>query len=370
MIEVDAEQQLGSFRLDIHMRAPSRGVTALFGRSGSGKTSLVNMLAGLSRPARGRIVIDDTVLFDSSGGTSVPPERRRLGYVFQEDRLFPHLSVHSNLLYGHRRAPARDRTTTVAEVVALLGLGALLERRPAALSGGEKQRVAIGRALLAHPRLLLMDEPLASLDAARKEEILPFIERLRDRLQLPIVYVTHDLGEIVRLADTVVLMSEGRVAALGTVDEILGRADLRNLTGRHEAGALLRASVESHDERFGLTHLAFDGGRLQTSRLDLSVGANVRVNIRARDVSIALNAPADISILNILPARIVEIFAGDGADADLKLALGNSGHTAIWARLTARSVHDLQLEVGREVFALIKAVAIDRQSLGGVQPDG
>jgi molybdate transport system ATP-binding protein len=369
MLEIDAEQQLGGFRLDIHVRAPSSGVIALFGRSGSGKTSLVNMLAGLTRPTRGRIAVDDTVLFDSSGGTSVPPERRRLGYVFQEDRLFPHLSVRSNLLYGHRRAPARDRTTTIAEVVDLLGIGHLLDRRPARLSGGEKQRVAIGRALLAHPRLLLMDEPLASLDTARKEEILPFIERLRDRLRLPVVYVTHDLGEIIRLADTVVLMSEGSVAAVGTVDDILGRADLRGLTGRHEAGALLRASVESHDERFGLTHLAFEGGYLRTSRLDLPVGANVRVNIRARDVSIALNAPTDISILNVLAARVVEIVANGDTNTDLKLALGNAGHAAIWARLTARSVHDLQLEVGRSVFALIKAVAIDRQSLGGPQPD-
>jgi molybdate transport system ATP-binding protein len=370
MLEVDAEQQLGAFRLDIHLRAPSRGVIALFGRSGSGKTSLINMLAGLTRPTRGRIAIDDTVLFDGANGTDVPPERRRLGYVFQEDRLFPHLSVRSNLLYGHRRAPARDRATTLAEIVELLGIGHLLERRPARLSGGEKQRVAIGRALLAHPRLLLMDEPLASLDAARKDEILPFIERLRDRLQLPIVYVTHDLGEIVRLADTVALMSEGRVAALGSVDEILGRADLRRLTGRHEAGALLRASVEGHDERFGLTHLAFDGGRLRTSRLDLPAGTDVRVNIRARDVSIALSAPADISILNVLPARIIEIFGGDDANIDLKLALGTAGHATIWARLTARSVHDLQLAVGRNVFALIKAVAIDRQSLGGPRQDG
>jgi len=370
MLEVDAEQQLGAFRLDIHLRAPSRGVTALFGRSGSGKTSLITMLAGLSRPARGRIAIDDTVLFDSGAGINVPPERRRLGYVFQEDRLFPHLSVRSNLLYGHRRAPARDRTAALPEIVELLGIGHLLERRPARLSGGEKQRVAIGRALLAHPRLLLMDEPLASLDAARKEEILPFIERLRDRLQLPIVYVTHDLQEIVRLADTVALLADGRVAALGTVDEILGRADLRSLTGRHEAGALLRASVESHDERFGLTHLAFAGGRLRTSRLDLPIGTPVRVNIRARDVSIALSAPADISILNVLPARIVEIVANDGANTDLKLALADGGQAAIWARLTARSVHDLQLAAGRDVFALIKAVAIDRQSLGGLPADG
>jgi molybdate transport system ATP-binding protein len=370
MLEIDAEQQLGAFRQDIHLRAPSHGVTALFGRSGSGKTSLVNMLAGLTRPTRGRIAIDDTVLFDSSNGTNLAPERRRLGYVFQEDRLFPHLSVRNNLLYGHHRAPASERRATLPEIVELLGIGHLLERRPARLSGGEKQRVAIGRALLAHPRLLLMDEPLASLDTARKEEILPFVERLRDRFRLPIVYVTHDIHEIVRLADTVVLMSEGRVAALGSVYEILGRADLRNLTGRYEAGALLRASVENHDERFGLTHLAFEGGRLRTSRLDLPLGTDVRVNVRARDVSIALSAPADISILNILPARILEIFESENGNLDLKLALGDNERTAIWARVTARSVHDLQLSVGRSVFALIKAVAIDRRSLGGPQPDG
>jgi molybdate transport system ATP-binding protein len=370
VLEIVAERRLGDFRLDVQLSLPSQGVSALFGRSGSGKTSLVNMLAGLIRPDRGRIALDQTVLFDSDSGADVPPERRRLGYVFQEGRLFPHLSVRNNLLYGHRRAPVGDGATTVAEIVDLLGIGHLLDRRPASLSGGEKQRVAIGRALLAHPRLLLMDEPLASLDAARKEEILPFVERLRDHLRLPIVYVTHDLGEIIRLADTVALLVDGRAAAVGGVDDILGRADFRSLTGSYEAGALIRARVEGHDDRFGLTLLAFDGGQLRTSRLGLTIGANVRANIRPRDVSIALTPPRDISILNILPARIVETVAGSDSEVDLKLALGADRRSTIWARLTARSAQDLQLGVGRDVFALIKAVAIDRPSIGDPATDG
>ena len=365
MLDIAAERQLGEFRIDVRLSLPSQGVSALFGRSGSGKTSLVNMLAGLMRPDRGRIAIDDTVLFDSDGGADVPPEQRRLGYVFQEGRLFPHLSVRNNLLYGHRRAPARDVETTATEIIDLLGIGHLLGRRPASLSGGEKQRVAIGRALLAHPRLLLMDEPLASLDAARKEEILPFIERLRDHLRLPIVYVTHDLGEIIRLADTVALLTDGRVTAVGGVDDILGRPDLRALTGSYETGSLIRARVESHDDRFGLTCLAFDGGRLRTTKLDLPIGAEVRANVRARDVSIALTPPSNVSFLNILPARIIEMTSNDGRQVDLKLALGQERQAVISARVTALSVHDLQLAVGRDVCALIKAVAIDRQSVAG-----
>jgi molybdate transport system ATP-binding protein len=365
MLDIAAERRLGEFRLDVRLSVPSQGVFALFGRSGSGKTSLVNILAGLIRPDRGRVVFDDIVLFDSDAGIDVPPERRRLGYVFQEDRLFPHLSVRNNLLYGHRRAPSRNLATKPTEIIDLLGIGHLLGRRPAGLSGGEKQRVAIGRALLAHPRLLLMDEPLASLDAARKEEILPFIERLRDLLRLPIVYVTHDLGEIIRLADSVALMADGRVTAVGRVDDILGRADLRSLTGSYETGSLIRARVESHDDRFGLTSLAFDGGHLRTTRLDLPVGSEVRVNVKARDVSIALSPPSNISILNILPSRIVEMTPKDGNHVDLRLAFGQGQRVTISARLTAQSVHDLQLAIGREVWALIKAVAIDRQSIAG-----
>ncbi|MGH6930668.1 MAG: TOBE domain-containing protein [Dongiaceae bacterium] len=210
-----------------------------------------------------------------------------------------------------------------------------------------------------------MDEPLASLDAARKEEILPFIERLRDHLRLPIVYVTHDLGEIVRLADTVALLADGHVTAVGGVEDILGRTDLRSLTGSYETGSLIRARVESHDDRFGVTHLAFDGGHLRTTKLDLAVGSEVRVNVRARDVSVALTPPLNISILNILPARIVEMTVNDGNHVDLRLALGNERRAMISARLTAQSVHDLQLAVGRDVCALVKAIAIDRQSIAG-----
>ncbi|HET6221510.1 MAG TPA: molybdenum ABC transporter ATP-binding protein, partial [Dongiaceae bacterium] len=318
-----------------------------------------------AKPAAGRIALNGTVLLDSAAGIDLPPERRHLGYVFQEGRLFPHLDVRRNLLYGYRRVKAAARPIGLEQIVALLGIGPLLDRRPAALSGGEKQRVAIGRALLANPRLLLMDEPLASLDGARREEILPFIERLRDELGLPIVYVSHDLGEIIRLADTVVLMSAGRVAAVGPIEEIMGRLDLRPMTGRYEAGAVLPARVTAHDETFGLTHLAFAGGELRVARLDLPVGTSVRVRLRARDVSLALSPPRDISILNVFAGRVVEIGAGEGPYVDLKLALGASGEAMIWARVTALSLHDLRLAVGSSAFALVKAVAVDRQSIGG-----
>jgi molybdate transport system ATP-binding protein len=223
MLEVRAKHRLGVFQLDVELVAPTGGIVALFGRSGAGKTSLVNMLAGLLRPTEGRIALNGTVLFDSAARIDLPPERRRLGYVFQEGRLFPHLDVRGNLLYGFRRVPAAERAIRLEQIVELLDIGPLLRRRPGSLSGGEKQRVAIGRALLANPRLLLMDEPLASLDATRKAEILPFIEQLRDKLRLPIVYVSHDMGEIVRLADTVVLLADGRVTAIGSAEQVLGR---------------------------------------------------------------------------------------------------------------------------------------------------
>jgi molybdate transport system ATP-binding protein len=369
MIEIDVEKRLGDFKLEARFAAPASGITALFGRSGAGKTTIVNMLAGLVRPDRGRIAVGGDVLFSSEDGIDLPPERRRLGYVFQEGRLFPHYSVRGNLTYGVRRAASHPFGFDA--VVALLGLEPLLARRPGDLSGGEKQRVALGRALLAAPRLLLMDEPLASLDQPRKAEILPFIERLRDELRLPVIYVSHAMQEVVRLADTLVLLSEGRVAAVGPVEELTSRLDLRPLTGRYEAGAVIRAAVAGQDVTYGLSELAFPGGRLRVSHLPLPLGTPVRLRIRARDVALATTRPGGISIRNIFAARIVEMASDRGPLVDVKLDIGTPEHpVALWARVTRRAAQDLGLTVGREVFALLKTVALDRASFGRYDPAG
>ncbi len=246
MLEVDIEHRLGAFALDIHFTS-GRGLTALFGRSGAGKTSVVNAIAGLIRPQRGRIAVDGVVLLDTERGIVTPSHRRRIGYVFQEGRLFPHLTVRQNLLFGRWFAPRGEGAVGIDDVIDLLGIGPLLMRRPGRLSGGEKQRVAIGRALLANPRLLLMDEPLASLDAARKDEILPYLERLRDGAMVPIVYVSHAAAEVARLATTIVLIAEGSVRAVGPVAEVMGRAGLYPLAGGFEAGAVLAVTVAAHD---------------------------------------------------------------------------------------------------------------------------
>ncbi len=361
MLEVTVAKRLGSFEIDAEFSCATNGIVALFGRSGAGKTSLVNLLAGLSRPDSGRIEIEGVTVFDSSRGLDLPPERRRIGYVFQEGRLFPHLTLRGNLTYGLRRAPARERRIQFDQIVELLGLEALLGRRPHDLSGGEKQRVALGRALLANPRLLLMDEPLAGLDQARKDEVLRFIERLRDELTIPIVYVSHAMPEIVRLADIMVLMSEGRVEAVGPIDELTSRLDLRPLTGRYEAGAVLEARVEGQDTAFALTELSFAGGRLWVPRLDLPRGAKLRLRIRARDVVLAHTPPERTSIVNALPCVVKDIGAEAGPQVDLRL---DAGGAALWARITRRSLHELGLVPGSEVYALIKAGSIDRYSLG------
>ena len=302
MIELSLTRRQGAFRVAIELSA-GQGVTALFGPSGSGKTSVINMVAGLARPDEGRIVVDGKVLFDAKAGIDLPPEARRLGYVFQEARLFPHLSVRANLTFGMNRLAVAERRVKFDDVVEVLGIGHLLDRRPAKLSGGEKQRVAIGRALLASPRILLMDEPLAALDTARKAEILPFIAGLSKRFAIPILYVSHSMDEVLRLADTLVLMDHGRAAAVGGVEELLARPDLRALTGRYEAGAVIRATVAGHDPSYGVTRLAFSGGTLLVATSDLPAGAEVRVRIHARDVAIAIEAPTRTSIRNMLPAR-------------------------------------------------------------------
>jgi molybdate transport system ATP-binding protein len=359
MLSVDVRATFGDFALDARFDVDAQ-LTALFGRSGAGKTVLVNILAGLATPTEGLVKIGDRVLFDSNAGINLPPEKRQVGYVFQEGRLFPHFSVRSNLTYGMVAKSDVSQGYGLNDVVDLLDLGSLLSRRPRDLSGGEKQRVAIGRALLAAPKLLLMDEPLASLDVAHKNEILPFIERLRDEMGLPIVYVSHAMEEVVRLSDAMVLLSDGKVAAVGPVEDLTSRLDLRPLTGRYEAGAVVAVRVAGKDEVFGLTELAFAGNRLRVPRLDLPLGTEIRVRIRARDVALSLEPPTGISILNMFEGVVSEIDTGDGPQVDVLVDVGVS----LIARVTRRSIHELGLTPGSRVCALIKAVAVDRHSLG------
>jgi molybdate transport system ATP-binding protein len=364
MLSVAVAHRFGDFALDASFEAVG-GLTALFGRSGSGKTSLINAIAGLLRPERGRIVLDGTVLTDTGQGLFLPARRRRIGYVFQEARLFPHMSVRQNLLYGRCFAPKGGRARDIDDVIGLLGIAKLLGRRPANLSGGEKQRVAIGRALLSRPRLLVMDEPLAALDEARKGEILPYIERLRDEAGVPIVYVSHAVAEVARLATTMVVLSQGRVAAVGPTAQIMGRIDLFPLTGRAEAGAILATIVAGHERQFGLTVLRAAAGLLRVPRLDLPVGAALRVRIRARDVMIALNPPEGLSALNILPGTVAELGQGDGPIVEMRLDCAGE---ALIARLTRRSVETLGLAPGRPVYAVIKSIAFDHHALAGTLP--
>ena len=362
-LDVDIERRLGDFRLKARFTA-NAGLTAFFGRSGSGKTSLANAIAGLDRPDAGHISVGDTVLFDADAGLHLPPERRRIGYVFQDARLFPHMTVCGNLDYGRRFVPANEPQLDFEMVVDLLDLASLLERRPEKLSGGEKQRVAIGRALLAAPRLLLMDEPLASLDDARKAEILPFIERLRDHLALPIVYVSHAMEEVIRLADTMVILDGGETVASGSVEDIMSRLDLRPLTGRYEAGAVLAVTVRGHDAGFGLTELGFgvagSAERLWVPGIDLPLGSAIRMRIRARDVSLSLTRPTDTSILNIFEGTVSEVADDDGPQAEILVDIG----VPIIARVTRKSIATLGLKPGSKVFTMIKAAAIDRHNLG------
>jgi len=403
ILSVAVGHRQGAFALSARFETPG-GVTALFGRSGSGKTTLVNAIGGLLRPDRGRVALGDTVLLDTERGLFVPRHRRRIGIVFQEGRLFPHLSVRQNLLFGRWFAPRDEEGVDVGTVVDLLGIGPLLGRRPAGLSGGEKQRVAIGRALLSKPRLLLMDEPLAALDHQRKAEILPYIERLRDEAGVPIVYVSHSVAEVARLADTLVVLEEGRVTAAGPAADMLARlnvaplAEARDagavldarvaaqdehfglttlttaagpaadmlarlnvapLAEARDAGAVLDARVAAQDEHFGLTTLTTAAGTLRVPRIALPVGAVLRVQVPARDVMLSLGAPSRSSALNVLPAVVVEILpAGDAAGPAASLRLHCNG-VALLARVTRLSVVEMGLAPGVPVFAAIKSVALD-----------
>lgn len=344
----------GAFRLDASFEAPGRGVTALFGQSGSGKTTVLRCMAGLERAPDGRLQVNGEDWQDEARGIFVVPHRRPVGYVFQDARLFPHLSVRENLEYGWARTPPVRRKLQLAEVIALLGLAPLLARAPAHLSGGEQQRVAIGRALLTSPTLLMMDEPLASLDATSKAEILPYLEQLHAQLAMPIVYVSHALDEVLRLADHVVLIEAGRVRAQGPMVELIARSDLP-FSRLEEAGSVLEAQIAEHDEAFHLTRLRFAGGFITAARLDMPVGKTVRVRVLARDVSVALDPPGRTSIQNVFPATVAEIAVHSASQATVRL--GIDGATLL-ARITHRSVSQLGLEAGTPVFAQVKSVAL------------
>jgi molybdate transport system ATP-binding protein len=358
-IEVDVTHRLGAFTLGVRFVSDGR-LTAFFGQSGSGKTSLVNVIGGLIRPDRGRVVVDGTTLVDTQAGIFVPTWRRRIGYVFQEGRLFPHLTVRQNLMFGRWFRPAAERKELEA-VLDLLGIGHLLPRRPGALSGGEKQRVAIGRALLASPRLLLMDEPLAALDEARKGEILPYIERLRDEAGIPIVHVSHSLAEVSRLASAVVVLRNGRVVAAGDPAAVLSRTEFVPQEAVEEAGAMIEARISQHDANFGLTALESMAGLLRVPYLDLPVGTIVRVRIRARDVMVATTTPVGLSALNVFPGRIIELRKG-GEGSEVEVDIDCNG-MKVAARLTSKSVGTLGLAAGMPVYAILKAVTMDKSTL-------
>ncbi|RFC64341.1 molybdenum ABC transporter ATP-binding protein [Fulvimarina endophytica] len=352
MLEVALSHTFAGFALDAEFTAPG-GITVLFGRSGSGKSTIVNALAGLLTPQAGRIRLDDRVLLDTARGIDLPPHRRRLGAIFQDSRLFPHLTVSQNLAYGAFFAPKDAARESRDKVVEMLGIGHLLKRRPSALSGGEKQRVAIGRALLAAPRLILADEPLASLDEERKAEILPYFERLRDEVSVPILYVSHSASEVARLATTIVVVKDGRIVRKGRAEEVLSDPAVLP-AGVREAGAILGARVLRHAED-GLTEVDAGGTVLFIERIDRPVGAPLRMRIHASDVILTREAPSGLSSLNMLHGTIEEVRAGEGADAMVALSTGGG---RLLARLTRRSVASLDLAPGVAVYAIVKSVSV------------
>lgn len=340
--------------MDLSFDGPESGVTVLFGPSGSGKSTIINTVAGLLRADACRVVVADRVLADTRAGIWVPPEQRRAGLVFQDARLFPHMSVERNLRFGMRRAPAGS--TDFGTVTALLGLGRMLDRRPHTLSGGERQRVAIGRALLAQPRLLLMDEPLASLDAERKAEILPYLTRMKTALNLPILYVTHALDEAVQLADSVVLVDAGRVVAHGPVAHVAARADLP-LARRDDAGALLICRVEAHDVPRTLTRLEGAGAPFWIPLLDLPIGSTCRIRVPAREVILAARSPEAISLHNVVAGTVGRIVRDSRQHSVVvEICLPSGG---LLSRVTPDAVARLNLSPGSPVLALIKSTSIE-----------
>lgn len=363
-LDVSLQHALGAFTIDARFRVPP-GVTALFGPSGAGKTTILNAVAGFIRPDTGYITLGNDILLDTERGVTLPTRQRRTGIVFQDARLFPHLTVKQNLLYGWKRNAS---PIDIAGILSLLGLTSLLERSPKTLSGGERSRVALGRALLANPRALLLDEPLASLDTTRKLEILPYLERLAHESRLPILYVSHALDEVTRLADRIILLSDGHIRTQGSVFDLMSRLDLFTGKDHLRPGAVLLATIESHDTAHALTTLAFAGGKLVVPHIGKPQGEKIRVRVEATDVTLALTEPKDVSANNVLPAIIADMRLGAEAHADIQLALGAA---RLVSRVTRRSVERLNLAPGTRVFALIKSVTVgERADKNGPADDG
>jgi molybdate transport system ATP-binding protein len=364
MIDARLRLERHDFTLDVALQLPARGVSALFGASGCGKTTVLRALAGLERAA-GRVAVGDEVWQDDDTRRFVPTHRRALGYVIQEAALFPHLDVRRNLDFGARRGGSRTSSNeSLAQAVELLGIGPLMARRTTTLSGGERQRVAIARALATRPRLLLMDEPLAALDAARKAEFLPYLERLHRELAMPIVYVTHAMDEVTRLADHLVMLESGRVQAAGPLGELLARPDLslyQHPSGRDEAGVVIAAEVTEHDPAYRLSRIAFHGGALWLGAAAQATGQRVRARVLARDVSVARQPPGETSILNVLPV-VLESLHADPGTVLLRLRVGHHAPPGdpvhLLARITRKSCDTLHLRAGDALYAQIKGVAL------------
>jgi len=364
-LDVALRGRLGAFAYDVAF-VSSGSVTALFGPSGAGKSSVASAIAGIVTPASGHVRLDGNVFFDSARGVDVPPHRRGIGFVFQDARLFPHLSVERNLRFGLERARDRPEYARFDDVVSLLAIGPLLDRKPRGLSGGERQRVALGRALLAQPRLLVLDEPLASLDAGHRGEILPYLTSLRDAYSVPMVYVSHTIDEVVRLATHVVLVARGRVVATGPVDEVFSRADLRAHTGRRfEASSIVDATVVSHRPDWHLTDVTLGAARFSVPAVDAPPGTRLRLRIRAREVALAHSEPADSSIGGRLPGRVAEIVPRDGPYAEVRVDVGGA---SVWALVTRHSVDRLGLAIGMPIWCLVKTVALDNRLVSPAPP--